>query len=205
MFEGNNPKDLEALYSDRFYVDGVGKEVRLTKLYLLQRRATKVAIKPQSFEKTAKGISYRARMETNVGNFDAVGFIARENDSWVLLGSPNGKPENIVLPQDVKSFISSFSSALKSGSPKIFANSIAVSYLTNGLSKSDLVKFVTPYLSHLKPMEIIVSRFDRKDNRAIIDGVVIYETFGAVPLSPLYSSMIKSEGKWRWYGNQIPE
>jgi len=202
---GSDPKALSAMYSDRYYADGANKAERLRGLLRLQSRITAMKIIPESFEETSKGIFYQAHIQSSLGNFTTKNFIAKEGGKWLLVGNPDGKPEGITIPDDVARFLDSFVASIGDGEVEEYSGSLAGTYLTNGLTRSDLVAFMAPFLSQLKPADIVVSKFQRDGDRATIEGILISRSYGLLPLNPLYGSLIRVDGKWLWNGNQLPE
>jgi len=121
------------------------------------------------------------------------------------MGNPKGRPQETAVPKDISDFLESFTEAIGTGNFKAYGNSLARDYLTNGLTKSDLVDFMSSFLPYMKRSKVTISKFERIGDRAVIDGSLNTRGFGLLPLRPLYGSLILESGKWRWQGNQRPE
>lgn len=202
---GNNTESLAKLYSDHYYADGANKAERVNSLKLLLGKIKTFDIFTEDFEILPNGISYRIYVRSNIGSFTATNFIAQESKQWVLLGNPKGQPRDNTAPEEVQHLLKSHIAAVQSGRVKLFADNFSENYLTNGLTKSDLVAYMTPFLPDIKPAKIVISEFVRQGNKATINGVFITKGFGHLPLRPLYQSIVFKEGKWRWHGNQQSE
>ena len=75
-------------------------------------------------------------------------------------------------------------------------------FLNNGFTKQDIYAFIYRGLQRqtFHRHEITLTRFDRVDAVAEIDGYVTRHGY-RIPL--MITGIIKeADGKWRWYGNQ---
>jgi CubicO group peptidase (beta-lactamase class C family) len=109
------------------------------------------------------------------------------------------------LPPDVKAFITDFNQAWSDKDYANISDFISDNFLYNGLTKNSILEnyiMSAPYLSEFK---IILTGFELQGNVAKIEGVrkdKYFEIF-EIYLPPGYL-MIKENGQWKFYGNQIP-
>ena len=108
----------------------------------------------------------------------------------------------VTPPPEVAAFLESFGALLSGGDPAALAGFLSERYLANGFRRDSLVAYLGQFLPQLGRSRIALSRFERRGELAALDGVLVSETYGRLPLEPLFGALIREDGAWRWYGNQ---
>ena len=117
---------------------------------------------------------------------------------------PPEKPlEAIELPDDVKAFIIDFNQAWSDQNFLIISDSISDNFLSNGATKDRILQFFKMSAPYVSESKIILTGFERQGNVARIEGVRKDKYFeDSIPPD---TQLIKENGQWKWYGNQIPK
>jgi len=115
---------------------------------------------------------------------------------------PPKKPlEAIKLPEDVKAFLNGFNQATADKDISKVAEYVSDNFLSYGVTKNrllDFFKISAPYISESK---VILTGFERHGNLAKVEGLRKDKYFEIPILSRYY--IIKENGQWKWYGNQL--
>ncbi len=115
---------------------------------------------------------------------------------------PPQKPLKAVkLPIDVKAFITDYNQARFNKDVVAMADSISDRFLHDGVTKQMALRFLSGTLSYASEAEIIFTKFEPQADKAIID-VVLKDKYFEAPFM-IGSKLIKENGQWKWYGNQI--
>lgn len=109
----------------------------------------------------------------------------------------------IKLPPDVKAFLTDFNHAWFDKDIVKISDFISDSFLSYGRTKDLLLDFFTTHISYISESKVILTRFEPQRNIARIEGVR-KEKYFEIPLPP-GSMLIKENGQWKLYGNQIPK
>ena len=117
---------------------------------------------------------------------------------------PPKKPlKAIELPDDVKTFIIDFNQAWLDKNFSKLSDCISDNFLSSGVTKNRILQFFKISASYVSESKIILTGFERQGNVARIEGVRKDKYFEiSVPPGSL---MIKENGQWKWYGNQMPK
>ena len=81
------------------------------------------------------------------------------------------------------------------------ANSISDLFLHYGVTKQMALKFLSGISSYTSEAKIIITKFEPDGDKAKID-VVLKDKYFEAPFM-IGSKLIKENGQWKWYGNQI--
>jgi CubicO group peptidase (beta-lactamase class C family) len=115
---------------------------------------------------------------------------------------PPKKPlKSVELPPDVKAFITDYNQAIFKKDVVTMADLLSDRFLHDGVTKQMALKFLSgtsPYVSRAK---IIFTKFEPEGDMAKID-VVLKDKYFEAPFM-IGSQLIKENGHWKWYGNQI--
>jgi len=110
--------------------------------------------------------------------------------------------KTVKLPVDVKAFIAEFNQAYADKDFAKVADFMSDSFLLSGMTKQSILESYKVSASYLSESEMILTGFELQGNIAKIEGVRKDKYF-EFPLPTGYM-MIKENGQWKWYGNQIP-
>lgn len=117
---------------------------------------------------------------------------------------PPKKPLKAVeLPTDVKAFISDYDQASFNKDVVTMADLISDRFLHDGVTKQMALRFLSGTLSYTSEAKIIITKFEPEGDEAKID-VLLKDKYFEAPFMT-GSKLIKENGHWKWYGNQIPK
>jgi len=117
---------------------------------------------------------------------------------------PPKKPLNVMeLPTDVKAFITDYNQARFNKDVVKMADSISDRFLHDGVTKQMALRFLSGTGSYTSEAKIIITRFEPEGDEAKID-VLLKDKYFEAPFM-IGSKLIKENGHWKWYGNQIPK
>ena len=105
------------------------------------------------------------------------------------------------LPPDVKAFIADYSQARLGNDVVTMSNLMSDRFLYNGVSKHMALRFVKTTSSYTSETKIIITKFEPEGDEAKID-VWLKDKYFEAPFM-IDSKLIKEDGQWKWYGNQI--
>jgi len=202
---GGDLENLMSLYSESFYFDGVTKTERRNRWRRILPTVTSFRFIPQRVEADNGGFHYEGQIKFNLGTFQAKGFLIRENDRLVLLGNPNGRPDPVALPDDLAVFIQSFAAALSRASKDQLPGYFSERYLSNGFSKAQLMAFLKPIVGRFGATKITASEFKAGEPVSELKGYLGLAGTGRIPMNYLFGHVVRENGKWLWYGNQLTE
>jgi len=83
------------------------------------------------------------------------------------------------------------------------ANLISDQFLYDGVTKQMALRFLSGISSYTAEAKIITTKFEPEGDRAKIDVVLKDKYFEAPFITG--SKLIKENGQWKWYGNQVPK
>jgi CubicO group peptidase (beta-lactamase class C family) len=109
----------------------------------------------------------------------------------------------VELPPDVKAFITNFNQAWSDEDIAKVSDFISDNFLYYGLTKNSLLEMFTISASYLSESKLILTGFELQGNIAKIEGVRKDKYF-EIPLIG-GSMLIKENGQWKLYGNQVPK
>ena len=116
---------------------------------------------------------------------------------------PPEKPLKAVkLPPDAKALIADFNQALFDKDMVRIANFFSDRFLINGINKQTFLKLLSGAISYVSEAKFILTKFEPEGNIAKFEGVRKDKYF-ELPLTS-GSMLIKENGQWKFYGNQIP-
>ena len=117
---------------------------------------------------------------------------------------PPKKPLKAVeLPTDVKAFITDYDQASFNKDVVTMADLISDRFLHDGVTKQMALNFLSGTLSYTSEAKIIITKFEPEGDIVNIDGLLKDKYFEASFLTG--SKLIKENGHWKWYGNQVPK
>ena len=108
----------------------------------------------------------------------------------------------IKLPDDVEAFIKDFNKAIKSKDIANIAISFSDQFLNDGINKQKYMQFLSMILSYVSESKTGLTKFEPDGDIAKIE-MLIKDKYFEIP-STSGSMLIKENGQWKWYGNQIP-
>ena len=115
---------------------------------------------------------------------------------------PPKKPLSAVeLPTDVKAFITDYNQARLNKDVVKMADSISDRFLHNGVTKQMALRFLSAAGSYTSEAKIIITGFEPEGDEAKID-VLLKDKYFETPFMT-GSKLIKENGQWKWYGNQL--
>jgi CubicO group peptidase (beta-lactamase class C family) len=115
---------------------------------------------------------------------------------------PPKKPLKAVeLPADVTAFITDYNQARFTKDSVIMANSISDRFLHDGVTKQMALRFLSGISSYTSEAKIIITKFEPDGGETKID-VWLKDKYFEAPFMT-GSKLIKENGQWKWYGNQI--
>jgi hypothetical protein len=107
----------------------------------------------------------------------------------------------VELPTDVKAFISDYDQARFNKDLVKMADLISDRFLHGGVTKQMALSFLSGTRSYTSEAKIIITKFESEGDEAKID-VVLKDKYFEAPFMT-GSRLIKENGHWKWYGNQI--
>ena len=107
------------------------------------------------------------------------------------------------LPADVKAFISDYNQATFNKDMVTIGEFISDRFLYNGVTKQMALRFLSGTLPYASEAKSIITRFEPEGDEVKIDVWVKDKYFEAPFMAG--SKLIKENGHWKWYGNQVPK
>ena len=83
------------------------------------------------------------------------------------------------------------------------ADLISDRFLHDGVTKQMALSFLSETSSYTSEAKIIITKFEPEDDEAKID-VWLKDKYFEAPFMT-GSKLIKENGHWKWYGNQVPK
>ena len=105
------------------------------------------------------------------------------------------------LPTDVKAFITDYNQARFNKDVVTMANLISDRFLYDGVTKQMALRFLSGISSYTSEAKIIITKFEPEGDEVEIDALLKDKYFEAPFLTG--SKLVKEDGQWKWYGNQI--
>ena len=115
---------------------------------------------------------------------------------------PKNPLQAVELPTDVKAFITDYDQASLNKDVAKMANLISDRFLSNGVTKQMAVEFLSRNLPYMSEAKIIITKFEIEGNEVKIDVWLKDKYFDAPFMTD--SKLIKENGNWKWFGNQVP-
>jgi hypothetical protein len=116
--------------------------------------------------------------------------------------TPKKPLKSVELPTDTKAFITDFNQALFDLDRIKIADFFSDRFLTNGSTKQMFLNFLWGTISYVREAKIVLTKFESEGDIAKIEGI-IKDKYFEVPMTA--NMLIKENGQWKWYGNQIPK
>jgi CubicO group peptidase (beta-lactamase class C family) len=116
---------------------------------------------------------------------------------------PKTPPRAVKLPPDVKAFMADYEQAQLNKNLKAMADLISDQFLYNGVTKHIALEFLARNLPYMSEAKIIVTGFEPEGDKVKIDVLLKDKYFEALFMTD--SKLIKENGHWKWYGNQVPQ
>ena len=107
----------------------------------------------------------------------------------------------VELPPDVKTFISDYNQARYHKDIEKMSELISNRFLHEGFTKQMAVRFLTGTKSYTSEAKIIITRLELIEEKAVVDVWLKDKYFESLFMKG--SSLIKENGNWKWYGNQV--
>jgi hypothetical protein len=117
--------------------------------------------------------------------------------------SPKTPQKAAKLPADVKAFIADYDQACFNKNLETMADLISDQFLYNGITKQMALEFLSGNLPYMSEAKIIITKFEPEGDEVEIDALLKDKYFEAPFLTG--SKLVKEDGQWKWYGNQIPK
>jgi len=109
----------------------------------------------------------------------------------------------VKLPPDVKALLADFNQALSDRDIVKVSDFISDNYLSNGRTKNRVLEILTMGASYVPELKIIITGFELQGNVAKIEGIKKDKYF-EISLPP-GTLLIRENGQWKLYGNQVPK
>ncbi len=107
----------------------------------------------------------------------------------------------IVVPDDVQAFLNAYSDCFTNKDFDALVAFYAEDFLSDNYTRDQVVSFFrTAYLDRpIHQYRIVLTRFDKRGNRATIDGFIARKGFRTLLM---VTEIVQDEdGQWRWHGN----
>jgi CubicO group peptidase (beta-lactamase class C family) len=116
---------------------------------------------------------------------------------------PKKQLKAVELPTDVKAFITDYDQARFKKEVVTMADLMSDRFLHDGVTKQMALRFLKGTFSYTSEAKIIITKFELEGDEAKID-VLLKDKYFEAPFMT-GSKLIKENGQWKWYGNQIPK
>lgn len=122
---------------------------------------------------------------------------------------PQGKPEPVKLPPDIRGFLDKHCRDIETGDAAKVITNFSDQFLNNGMKKAAQEQWLrssplSGVVAGVASNEMTVTVFEPQGDRAYLAGFIAGTLKSGAPfLSPMNQQhMIKENGQWKWYGNQ---
>jgi hypothetical protein len=105
------------------------------------------------------------------------------------------------LPLDVKAFIADYNQARYNKDMEKMSDLISDRFLHEGVNKQMAVSFLTGAKAYTSDAKIIITRFEPMGEKVEVDVWLKDKYFESLFMKG--SRLIKENGYWKWYGNQV--
>jgi hypothetical protein len=105
------------------------------------------------------------------------------------------------LPPDVKAFITDYNQASYNKDLLKISELISDRFLHEGVNKQMAVSFLAGANSYISEAKIIITRFEPVGEKVDVDVWLKDKYFESLFMKG--SRLIKENGNWKWYGNQV--
>ena len=116
---------------------------------------------------------------------------------------PKKSLKAVELPTDVKAFITDYDQARRDKDLVTMADLISDRFLYDGVTKQMVLRFLSGISSYTAEAKIIITKFEPEGEKVKMD-VVLKDKYFEAPFMT-GSKLIKENGQWKWFGNQIPK
>ncbi len=201
-------RDLQGVmahYSRDFFDSGEDFEARESLWRKLLPQVTDWQFELTGYDISDRGIAYEGRVVSNVRNMLFPGYLVLEGGRWLEQGSPEGRQSTAGIPPSLVEFLRSFGRMLGRGDAAELAPYFSERYLSNGFSKPEFSAFFSPFVPKLGETSFQVSNFRRDGDVVILNGTISFANIGGIPLRLGFGHAVREDGRWLWYGNQVPE
>jgi hypothetical protein len=147
-------------------------------------------------------------------------FTAKRDDVWILVAVSDtrgrigedlkripysmkikpGKDELVEVPADIRMFLDRFSMDIEKQDMEKVIDHFSDKYLNNAIDKKMVVAYMENVLAMIPSHKISIRGFEEEQDKAYLAGFV---SIGSMKLPLTGSPIIKENGKWKWYGNQL--
>ena len=107
----------------------------------------------------------------------------------------------VELPPDVNAFITDYDQARFNKNLVTMANLISDKFLYNGVTKQMALRFLSGISNYTAEAKIIITKFEPEGDMVKMD-VLLKDKYFEAPFMT-GSKLIKENGNWKWYGNQV--
>ena len=107
----------------------------------------------------------------------------------------------VELPPDVNAFITDYDQARFNKNLVTMANLISDKFLYDGVTKQMALRFLSGISNYTAEAKIIITKFEPEGDMVKMD-VLLKDKYFEAPFMT-GSKLIKENGHWKWYGNQI--
>jgi hypothetical protein len=151
---------------------------------------------------------------------DTLGLATKKGDMWVALITSTtsgkigedlkailysiefqaGKDEPVKVPADVQEFLDKWCNDFVAHDLAKVMTHVSDRFLNSGVKKGEIERNWRQIIDSITSMEIGITDFEGAGDRAYLTGVWVNSFIGKAPLR--WTSIIKENGEWKWYGNQ---
>lgn len=107
----------------------------------------------------------------------------------------------VELPADIKAMLTGYNQARIKKDVEKMADFISDRFLHDGVTKQMALSFLKTTSSYTSDAEIIITKFEPEDNAAVVDVWLKDKYFEGIFMAG--SKLLKENGHWKWYGNQV--
>jgi hypothetical protein len=200
-----NADAVMAHYSRKFFDSGEDYAARKAGWQRMLPKLTTWKFDLRSYDITDRGIAFEGWAVSNVRNLLFLGFLVQEDGRWLEQGSPEGAQSTAGISKDLVEFLRAFGRMLGRGRAEEMPPYFSNKYLSNGFSKAEFITFFAPFVPKLGDTSFRLTNYRRDGDVAEINGTINYGNIGDVPLRFSFGHIIRENGRWGWYGNQVSE
>jgi hypothetical protein len=200
-------------FSLEVFADSLAKALRATATDL-----TVLSDKPSRFRDGTPAREVELQGIRNDKPYNVMGLVAKKGGFWVNMAveSQNGKigedlkailysvecepgkDEPVKLPPDVQEFFDNVNHDIVSHDVAKVMSHYSDRFLNSGNRKGEVERFWRQFIGFWTSHRPVVTDFIPADDRAYVGGFVTGWLGGA----PMFESIIKENGEWKFYGNQ---
>jgi len=132
--------------------------------------------------------------------FDIIGNAVLDKNCHQIVSEQKVISNQANLPEDLKAFLKSFSSAVESKNSDAILDHYSNDFLHSGRKKSTTAKFLHVTTRAISKCRFKIDQCRIKNDKAKIWGK-IDSNMG--PMTLAITDLIKEDKGWKWYGNQL--